>query len=157
MEETTKNNIDEGEDILCEQEGVSPERETSTEEEAPLRDAYTATSTKKNSFWSLMGGSFIEHPWIASNWKLGLVIVLMSVINIWNGYEAIEQVREIGRLEEQVKDYRYRALFKASEATAMSQKLNVEKAIQAQNLELTLSQTPPYILYRPVDKDQRKK
>ena len=95
-----------------------------------------------------MGGSFLDHPWIASNWKLGLVIVVMSVINIWNGYQAIEQVREIGR---------YRALFKASEVTAMSQKLNVEKAIQSQNLELTLSQTPPYILYRPVDTDRRKK
>lgn len=157
MADTAKNNISEEEDILCEKEGSSPEWETSTEEEAFLHSSYSTATKRKNSFWNVMGGSFLDHPWIASNWKLGLVIVVMSVINIWNGYQAIEQVREIGRLEEQVKDYRYRALFKASEVTAMSQKLNVEKAIQSQNLELTLSQTPPYILYRPVDTDRRKK
>ena len=154
MSDTKMHHIDE-EDILHDTPPPH-ECEDLAEEPAPQPSTQPTNQKRKNIFWSVMGGSFLEHPWVASNLKLGLVFVFMSIVNIWNGYEAIDQVREIGHLEEQVRDYRYRALFKASEVTAMSQKLNVEKAIREQNLELTLSQTPPYILYRPTGSINKK-
>ncbi|WP_373763214.1 FtsL-like putative cell division protein [Porphyromonas loveana] len=156
MTDTTKHYIDDEEDILYD-ETPPQEGEIQADESAPQPTAQPTNQKRKNTFWGVMGGSFLEHPWVASNLRLGLVLVFMSIVNIWNGYEAIDQVRQIGRLEEQVRDYRYRALFKASEVTAMSQKLNVEKAIQEQNLALTLSQAPPYILYRPTGSTDKKK
>lgn len=125
--------------------------------ESTEENSQTLISQKKSAFWEMMGGAFLEQSWVTKNKRLFFVILLMSIVNIANGYKAIDEQREIGWLEDQVRDYRYRDLFKASEVTAISQKLNVEKAIEEQDLNLELSQTPPYILYRSSDNKEHKK
>lgn len=98
------------------------------------------------SIWALLGEGFIHKSWFRNNIGILIWIAVLFCINIYRGYYLINQVKEIDRLENELRDIQYRALFKSSDVTASSQKMNIERAIERENLGLKPSTQPPYII-----------
>lgn len=114
-------------------------------------DEVGAASGKKrkkgSNIWTFLGQSIGENKFLANYYKLLILMALCFVFNTYRQFQAINQVKKIDVLERKLKDIEYRALFKASEVTASSQKLNIENQVLKENLGLEPSTQPPYIIY----------
>ena len=60
----------------------------------------------------------------------------------------IQKLREIDRLQQQLRDVRFEALSISSELTGNSRQSQIELLIEEQGIDLEGAKTPPYELYK---------
>ncbi len=120
-----------------------PSTEMPHDEEADLKNR----KINPASVWRLLGEGVANKAWFQKNLALLLLIGGLFFFNIYRRYQFINQIKEIDRLEKVLQDIRFRALFKSSEVTSTSQKLNIERAVQREGLGLEPSEQPPYVIY----------
>lgn len=118
-------------------------------QEMPHEEEANPRNRKINpaSVWRLLGEGVANKAWFQKNLTLLLLIGGLFFFNIYRRYRFINQIKEIDRLEKVLQDIRFRALFKSSEVTSTSQKMNIERAVQREGLGLEPSEQPPYVIY----------
>ena len=87
------------------------------------------------SFLYILGGAIV------------LVVVLIFIF-IGNRYVCMQRLREIDRLQQQLRDVRFEALSISSELTGNSRQSQIELLIEEQGIELEAAKNPPYELYK---------
>lgn len=95
-----------------------------------------------------IGGDILRAPWLLKYWPVLATIVAMFVLNVFNQYKLIEEVKKIDSYEEKIRDIGFMQLYLTKELTERSRQLDVEQRIQNAGLRLELSPVAPIIIYK---------
>lgn len=106
---------------------------------------------KKENRFSLLyilGGGILKEDFIVRHTRMIVVVVLLIFFFIGNRYTCMQKLREIDRLQQQLRDVRFEALSISSELTGNSRQSQIELLIEEQGIELEAAKYPPYELYK---------
>ena len=101
----------------------------------------TRKKEKRLSFWYILGGGVLKEDFI-------VLLVVLAFFFIGNRYTCMQKLREIDRLQQQLRDVRFEALSISSELTGNSRQSQIELLIEEQGIDLEGAKTPPYELYK---------
>lgn len=97
------------------------------------------------SFLYILGGGILKEDFIVRHTKMIVLVVVLIFIFIGNRYVCMQRLREIDRLQQQLRDVRFEALSISSGNSRQSQ---IELLIEEQGIELEAAKNPPYELYK---------
>ena len=97
------------------------------------------------SFLYILGGGILKEDFIVRHTKMIVLVVVLIFIFIGNRYVCMQRLREIDRLQQQLRDVR---LSISSELTGNSRQSQIELLIEEQGIELEAAKNPPYELYK---------
>ncbi|MCD8471761.1 MAG: hypothetical protein LRY33_04490 [Parabacteroides chartae] len=96
----------------------------------------------------VLGGGILKKDFIVKHTRMIVLIVILMFFFIGNRYTCMQKLREIDRLQQQLRDVRFEALSISSELTGNSRQSQIELLIEEQGVELEGAKTPPYELYK---------
>ena len=99
-------------------------------------------------FFVHIGGGILKEDFIVRHTKMIVLVVVLIFIFIGNRYVCMQRLREIDRLQQQLRDVRFEALSISSELTGNSRQSQIELLIEEQGIELEAAKNPPYELYK---------
>jgi len=97
-----------------------------------------------NSVRDLFAGNILTRKNLTKQWKLLLLIGLLSFCYIGNRYSCEAKIAEIGRLQRKLQDVKFDALSRSFELMSLGKQSEVEKSINNNDINLMESTTPPY-------------
>lgn len=103
---------------------------------------------KRLSLFYILGGGVLKEDFIVKHTKMIVLIVVLIFFFIGNRYTCMQKLREIDRLQQQLRDVRFEALSISSELTSNSRQSQIERLIEEQGIELETAKNPPYELHR---------
>ncbi|MCC8133569.1 MAG: hypothetical protein LIP04_08315 [Tannerellaceae bacterium] len=103
---------------------------------------------KRLSLLYVLGGEILTEDFIIRHTKMIVLIVVLIFFFIGNRYTCMQKLREIDRLQQQLRDVRFEALSISSELTGNSRQSQIELLVEEQGIELEGAKTPPYELYK---------
>ncbi len=77
-----------------------------------------------------------------------VLIVVLIFFFIGNRYTCMQKLKDIDRLQQQLKDVRFEALSISTELTSNSRQSQIESLIEDQGIDLEPAKQPPYELYK---------
>ena len=106
---------------------------------------------KKKKKWSslimyILGGAILKEDFIVRHTKMIVLVVIMMFFYISNRYTCIIKIREIDRLQMQLKEVKSEALTISVRLTGNTRPSQVEELVKRQGLGLEKAKTPPYKL-----------
>lgn len=96
----------------------------------------------------ILGGGILKEDFILKHTKMILLIVILAFVYIGNRYVCMQKLKDIDRLERQLRDVRFEALSVSSELTGHSRQSQIEALIEKQGIGLEAPVTPPYELHK---------
>lgn len=106
---------------------------------------------KKENRFSLLyilGGGILKEDFIVKHTRMIVLVVILVFFFIGNRYTCMQKLREIDRLQQELRDVRFEALSISSELTGHSRQSQIELLIEEQGIELETAKNPPYELYK---------
>ncbi|MDH6359193.1 FtsL-like putative cell division protein [Parabacteroides sp. PF5-9] len=103
---------------------------------------------KKRPLLYILGGGILSEDFIIKHTRMIVLIVILIFFFIGNRYTCMQKLREIDRLQQQLRDVRFEALSISSELTGNSRQSQIEMLIEEQGIELESAKTPPYVVYK---------
>jgi cell division protein FtsL len=106
--------------------------------------------TKKNSRFTLgelLNGKFFEREIFVRNKLLLFIIFLMLVANITVRYKTAKVLREVDRLDRDVKELRAHSISVAADIIKLTRPSEILDRIKNNNLGLEPSRVPPRKIY----------
>ena len=117
-------------------------REQATEDEAPLSASVTLRK--------ILGGDFLTAEVLRRQIGVIILIAFMTMIYVSNRYSCQQDMLEIDKLKEELKDAKYKALAVSSDLTEMCRESNVLKMLRnGADSVLQIPSQPPYIINIP--------
>ena len=102
------------------------------------------TGYSGNPVRDVFAGNILTRKNLTRQWKLLLLIGLLTFCYIGNRYGCESRIAEIGQLQRKLQDVKYDALSRSFELMSLGKQSEVEKAINNNDINLTESTTPPY-------------
>jgi cell division protein FtsL len=96
----------------------------------------------------ILGGGLLKEDFIVQHTRMIVLVVILLFFFIGNRYTCMQKLREIDRLQQQLRDVRFEALSISSELTGNSRQSQIEMLIEEQGIELEVAKNPPYELYK---------
>lgn len=96
----------------------------------------------------ILGGGILKEDFIVKHTRMLVLIVVLIFFFIGNRYSCMQKLKEIDRLQQQLRDVRFEALSVSSELTGNSRQSQVEVLIERNDLGLEVAKTPPFELYK---------
>ena len=96
----------------------------------------TRKKEKKLSLLYVLGGGILKEDFIVKHTRMIVLIVILMFFFIGNRYTCMQKLREIDRLQQQLRDVRFEALSISSELTGNSRQSQIELLIEEQGVEL---------------------
>jgi len=103
---------------------------------------------KKFSLLYILGGGILKEDFIVKHTKMIVLVVVLIFFFIGNRYTCMQKLREIDRLQQQLRDVRFEALSISSELTGNSRQSQIEFLIEEQGIELEVAKKPPYEIHK---------
>ena len=101
---------------------------------------------KHFSFLYVLGGGFLKEDFFTRHTRMIVLVVILIFFFIGNRYTCLQKLREIDRLQQELRDVRFEALSISSELTGNSRQSQIEMLIEEQGIDLEGAKTPPYEL-----------
>ena len=92
----------------------------------------------------VLGGRILKEDFIVRHTKMIVLIVFLLFFYISNRYTCIIKIREIDRLQVQLKEVKSEALNISVRLTGNTRPSQVEELVKRQGLRLEKPKTPPY-------------
>lgn len=108
----------------------------------------TKKKEKRFSFWYIIGGGVLSEDFVVRHTRMIVLVVILLFFFIGNRYTCMQKLREIDRLQQQLRDVRFEALSISSELTGSSRQSQIEMLIEEQGIDLEGAKTPPYELHK---------
>lgn len=105
-----------------------------------------AKKKKRISLMYILGGGILKEDFVIKHTKMIVLIVILLFFYISNRYTCVIKLREIDRLQEQLKDVKFEALSVSAQLTGNTRPSQVEELVKQQGLDLEKAKTPPYKL-----------
>ena len=109
----------------------------------------TTNQDKKRKHFSFLyelGGGFLKEDFFTRHTRMIVLVVILIFFFIGNRYTCLQKLREIDRLQQELRDVRFEALSISSELTGNSRQSQIEMLIEEQGIDLEGATTPPYEL-----------
>lgn len=103
---------------------------------------------KRLSLLYILGGGILKEDFIVRHTRMIVLVVVLLFFFIGNRYTCMQKLRDIDRLQQQLRDVRFEALSISSELTGNSRQSQIELLIEEQGIELEAAKNPPYELYK---------
>ena len=104
---------------------------------------------KKRFPWMhILGGGILEESFMVRHTKMIVLIVIMLFFYISNRYACIIKIREIDRLQVQLKEVRSENLSTLVQLTGNTQPSQIEEAVKRLGLDIEKAKTPPFKLQK---------
>ncbi len=103
---------------------------------------------RRPSIWYILGGGILKEDFVLRHMRMIVLVVILAFFFIGNRYTCMQKLREIDRLQQQLRDVRFEALSISSELTGNSRQSQIESLIEEQGIDLEGAKTPPYELYK---------
>lgn len=103
---------------------------------------------RRISLWYFLGGSVLKEEFVVKHTRMILLVVCMIFFFIGNRYTCDQKLKEIDRLQQELRDIRFEALSISSELTGNSRQSQIELLIEEQGIDLEGAKTPPYVLHK---------
>ncbi|MDR0972824.1 MAG: hypothetical protein LBM61_02400 [Prevotellaceae bacterium] len=108
------------------------------------------TTPKKKSYFTVflefMGGDMLPTEKIKRAMPFGILITVLFIVIIGNGFAGQDQIIRIGQLKKELKDAHYESLLRSAELMEKSRQSKVEEYIGKSNSHLLPTVIPPYQL-----------
>ena len=101
---------------------------------------------KHFSFLYVLGGGFLKEDFFTRHTRMIVLVVILIFFFIGNRYTCLQKLREIDRLQQELRDVQFEALSISSELTGNSRQSQIEMLIEEQGIDLEGATTPPYEL-----------
>ncbi|MDF9829258.1 FtsL-like putative cell division protein [Parabacteroides sp. PF5-6] len=108
----------------------------------------TKKKEKRLSLLYILGGGILKEDFIIKHTRMIVLLVILAFFFIGNRYSCMQKLKEIDRLQQQLRDIRFEALSISSELTGQSRQSQVEVLVEEQGIELGAAQSPPYEIYK---------
>lgn len=108
----------------------------------------TKKKEKRFSLLYILGGGILKEDFIVRHTRMLVLIVILIFFFIGNRYSCMQKLKEIDRLQQQLRDVRFEALSISSELTGNSRQSQVEALIEQNKLDLEVAKTPPFELHK---------
>jgi cell division protein FtsL len=103
---------------------------------------------KKFSLMYILGGGILTANYVMKHTGMIVLIVIMLFFYISNRYSCIIKLREIDRLQMQLKELQSEAVSTSVRLTGNTRPSQVEELVKRLGLDIEKSKTPPYILHK---------
>lgn len=117
-------------------------------EEEKKQPKKTRKKEKRLSLLYILGGGILKEDFIVKHTRMIVLIVILLFFFIGNRYTCLQKLKEIDRLQQQLRDVRFEALSISSTLTGQSRQSQVESLVEEQGIELESAKTPPYELFK---------
>jgi len=111
----------------------------------------TNTSSKPKRQLTLLyilGGGVLKEDFIIRHTRLIVLIVVMLFIFISNRYTCLLKLRQIDRLQRELRDVKYESLEVSGQLTGSNRLSQIELLVKEKGLDIETAQTPPYIIHK---------
>ena len=102
---------------------------------------------RKITLLYILGGGILKEDFILRHTRMLVLLVVLAFFFIGNRYTCMQKLREIDRLQQELRDARFEALSISSELTGNSRESQIELLIEEQGIDLETAKTPAYELY----------
>ncbi|MDR1813358.1 MAG: hypothetical protein LBR18_00705 [Tannerella sp.] len=99
---------------------------------------------KRLSVMYILGGGIFKEDFIVRHTRIIVLVVILFFFYISNRYTCLLKIREIDRLQMQLKELKYESLSISSKLTENTRPSQVEELVKRQGLDIKKSTTPPY-------------
>lgn len=96
----------------------------------------------------ILGGNILKEDFIVRHAWMIIWVLFWLLFLITNRFTCLQKLREIDRLQQQLRDVRFEALSISSELTGHSRESQIESLVEEQGIDLESAKTPPYELYK---------
>ncbi|MDR2969070.1 MAG: hypothetical protein LBV32_05635 [Tannerellaceae bacterium] len=103
---------------------------------------------KRFSLLYILGGGILKEDFIVKHTRMIVLLVILAFFFIGNRYSCMQKLKEIDRLQQQLRDIRFEALSISSELTGQSRQSQIEALVEEQGIELEGAKSPPYEIYK---------
>lgn len=103
---------------------------------------------RRLSLLYILGGGILKEAFIIKHTNMILLVVMLILFFIGNRYSCIQKMKQIDRLEKELRDTRLEALTLSVELARYTRLSMIEELIKQQDIELEGATRPPYILYK---------
>lgn len=100
----------------------------------------------RKSFVRVFGGSVLTEDFFLKNMRFVIVIVLVMFLFISHRYKVLQQMAEIEKLQQELRDAKYESLTISSSLTEASRQGEIERRIEEAGLELQVTNEPVYYI-----------
>lgn len=100
------------------------------------------------SFWYILGGGVLKEDFIVKHTRMIVLLVVLAFFFIGNRYTCMQKLREIDKLQQQLRETRFEALSISSELTGHSRQSQIEQLIEEQGIDLEVAKQPPFEISR---------
>ncbi len=114
--------------------------------DAGMSEKQQKKKEKRFSPLYVLGGGILKEDFILKHTKMIVLIVVLVFFFIGNRYTCMRKLKEIDRLQQQLRDVRFEALSISSELTGNSRQSQIELLIEEQGIDLEVAKQPPYEL-----------
>lgn len=108
----------------------------------------TKKKEKRFSLLYILGGGILKEDFIIKHPRMIVLLVILALFFVGNRYSCMQKLKEIDRLQQQLRDIRFEALSISSELTGQSRQSQIEALVEEQGIELEGAQSPPYEIYK---------
>ena len=118
--------------------------------EKPLYGSVYRKEKKKRHLSPLyiLGGGILKEDFIVRHTKLIVLIVGLMLMFISNRYTCLLKLREIDKLQQELKDVKYESLSVSGQLIGNNRLSQIELLVREKGLDLESPQTPPYIIQK---------
>lgn len=96
----------------------------------------------------ILGGGILKEDFIIRHTRLIVLIVVMLFIFISNRYTCLLKLRQIDRLQRELRDVKYESLEVSGQLTGSNRLSQIELLVKEMGLDIETAQTPPYIIHK---------
>jgi hypothetical protein len=96
----------------------------------------------------ILGGGILKEDFIVRHTKLIVLIVGLMLMFISNRYTCLLKLREIDKLQQELKDVKYESLAVSGQLIGNNRLSQIELLVREKGLDLESPQTPPYIIQK---------
>lgn len=96
-----------------------------------------------SSFKDLLSGGILVKNFATKQYKFLIIIGILFIVYIDNRYHCEKNIAEEVKLKKELKDIKFQSLIISSELTKLSRRTHILELIQARNINLKESLSPP--------------
>ncbi|MDR3262284.1 MAG: hypothetical protein LBT78_10705 [Tannerella sp.] len=96
----------------------------------------------------ILSGGILKEEFVVKHTRMIVLVVIMALFYVGNRYTCLLKLREIDRLQQQLKDAKYESLTISGQLTGSNRQSQIEEWVKKQGLALEDAKAPPYILHR---------
>ena len=94
----------------------------------------------------ILGGGVLKEEFIVRHTRMIVLIVILLFFYISNRYTCAIKLREIDRLQTQLKEVKYESMSISAQLTGNTRPSQVEELVKRQGLDIEKAKSPPYKL-----------